>query len=150
RFPADACRAGSGSGRSARKRASFGARPATAGAWNFLLPYGPADSVMAFLSNRHPALAYCWRIMVSGLASPAEAPSHMMNRTKGCSQTGSAGGRTSIGADRRRVVRRKRDGARPARPIAPGVIGAALHHGVARREMDFRGVEHERDLTLEH
>jgi hypothetical protein len=41
-----------------------------------------------FSSNRHPALGYCWSMMFSDLASPAEAPSHTINCTKGFAQAG--------------------------------------------------------------
>ena len=48
------------------------------------------------------------------------------------------------------VVGGKRNPAGCGRPIAPGVICAALHHSVAGLEMDLGSVEHQRDLALQH
>src|SRR5262245_32250853 len=50
----------------------------------------------------------------------------------------------------RRVVRRERDRARAIRAVAPGVIGAALHDGVAGLEVNLLGIEHQGDLALEY
>jgi hypothetical protein len=43
---------------------------------------------MGFSSNRHPALAYCLRMMFSDLPSPVEASSQTTNRAKGFAQAG--------------------------------------------------------------
>ena len=50
---------------------------------------------------------------------------------------------------RRPVVRRDRDDGWIVRAVAPRVIGAALHDGVALRKPHFLRVEHQRDLALE-
>ena len=52
---------------------------------------GPAHTALrqdGFSSNRHPALAYCLRMMFSDLPSPAEASSHSTNRATGFAQAG--------------------------------------------------------------
>src|SRR5262249_11226198 len=54
-----------------------------------------------------------------------------------------------FGISARRVVRGYRDYAGPVRAVAPRVAGAALHDRVARLELHFPGVEHERDLAFE-
>jgi hypothetical protein len=43
---------------------------------------------MAFLRIAIPALGYCWSMMFSDLASPAEASSQTTNRAEGFAQAG--------------------------------------------------------------
>ena len=47
------------------------------------------------------------------------------------------------------VVQGEGNPARPIRSITPGVIGAALYDRVAGFEMNFRGIEHQRDLAFQ-
>ena len=47
------------------------------------------------------------------------------------------------------IMRRKRNPARPVRAVAPRMIAAALHDGVAGLEMHFFLVEHQRDFAFE-
>src|SRR5262245_13432373 len=48
-----------------------------------------------------------------------------------------------------RIMRRDGDRAGAARAVAPGVVGATLHHGIAGRKLDLLGVEHQGDLALQ-
>ena len=48
----------------------------------------------------------------------------------------------------RGVMRRNGNPARPARAVAPGMVGAALHDGIAGFKIDLFGVEHQRDLAF--
>src|SRR3954466_4305968 len=48
------------------------------------------------------------------------------------------------------VVRPESEDARFSRAVAPRVPAAPLHHRVARPQLDFLQVEHERDLAFEH
>jgi hypothetical protein len=41
-----------------------------------------------FSANRHPALVYCWSMIISDLPSPAEASSQTTIRAKGFAQAG--------------------------------------------------------------
>src|SRR5712691_346892 len=49
-----------------------------------------------------------------------------------------------------RVVRGDRDHAGPIGSVAPGVVGASLHDGVARLQLNLFGVEHECNLAFEN
>src|SRR5712671_5974211 len=55
-------------------------------------------------------------------------------------------GRDSSGG----VVRGDRDRAGTGRPVAPRVVGASLHDGIARLQVNLFGVEHECNLAFEH
>jgi hypothetical protein len=48
------------------------------------------------------------------------------------------------------IMQRKSDTAWLVRTVAPGVIGAALDHGIAGLEMNFGGVQDQGDLAFEH
>src|SRR6266581_6675038 len=48
------------------------------------------------------------------------------------------------------VVRRDRDYAGADRAVAPRVVGASLHDGIARLQLNLFGVEHECNLAFEN